>query len=359
MGIVLGRRVLTRWKRLLEVCCSTLPAHYICLCVQMKTFRMIVLAVIAAIAIGGLSVEALRKHVWCKNRDDCPYNTECLMNMKMRKVSNSNIGGSSDDVKAGVEDVVEISLTHGKGICSEIVQFGLTLENIKNLELYSKEGDTEKRERLEVEICDDVYVLFCEDNDGCRGDGVCQEFELEGDERIKGICSDVLSRNELEQTLSNKEGSVVLDDIKSRVAVYCEGLASYDKTKEHCKEIANMRNKVDEELKGLNETIVVAEGVRSTVSEDLNTKMVGGMSTRKELAEFNIILISAEQQVVEYRLEKSKLERRKFLYSLRIEQLLYEYFESVAVSRGVVFAAIIENIVGRDIHYRLVNDSGS
>eukprot|EP00922_Rhytidocystis_sp_ex-Travisia-forbesii_P041953 GHVS01062669.1.p1 GENE.GHVS01062669.1~~GHVS01062669.1.p1 ORF type:complete len:312 (-),score=31.48 GHVS01062669.1:169-1104(-) len=220
----------------------------------MKTFRMIVLAVIAAVAIGGLSVEALMKKVWCTNRDDCPFNTRCLTNMRMRKESNSCVGGS-DDIKSGgsgSEDVVEIILTHGKGLCSEIVQLGLTLVNFEKLRLCSKEGDAEKRGELEEQIRQEVATVFCEVDEDCEKDGKCQhwkqEHEKEEQKTAAGVCSNVVNVDGFDM-----DGSVVASgDLTSKLLDYYQELKVFHQSAEH-------ETTTCEECKGYDNLVVLSE----------------------------------------------------------------------------------------------------
>eukprot|EP00922_Rhytidocystis_sp_ex-Travisia-forbesii_P041954 GHVS01062670.1.p1 GENE.GHVS01062670.1~~GHVS01062670.1.p1 ORF type:complete len:246 (-),score=27.06 GHVS01062670.1:163-900(-) len=188
----------------------------------MKTFRMIVLAVIAAIAIGALSVEAFRENVWCKNDEECPYGTKCLTNIKMVMEPTKIYLDKRKRNPKSFEGIDEINLPHGEGICSEIVMLGLQKEQIDDLKDYSKAvAGSNMMEKHKMDFDISASVVFCKCNEDC-GDDICQhKFEHEGVviqmQEESGICHNVADFVYGEVSDDANGGEVIID-----FEVYCD-----------------------------------------------------------------------------------------------------------------------------------------
>eukprot|EP00922_Rhytidocystis_sp_ex-Travisia-forbesii_P001700 GHVS01002407.1.p1 GENE.GHVS01002407.1~~GHVS01002407.1.p1 ORF type:complete len:123 (-),score=23.14 GHVS01002407.1:479-847(-) len=96
----------------------------------MKTFRMIVLAVIAAIAIGGLTVDA-----FCSEDGDCNENVKCMLEGEIFGVK------YAEDEWGFCNDLVEASASLKE--CSELEDF------IERLEVFLGLSADERKAGLE------------------------------------------------------------------------------------------------------------------------------------------------------------------------------------------------------------------
>eukprot|EP00922_Rhytidocystis_sp_ex-Travisia-forbesii_P001712 GHVS01002422.1.p1 GENE.GHVS01002422.1~~GHVS01002422.1.p1 ORF type:complete len:264 (-),score=31.51 GHVS01002422.1:250-1041(-) len=141
----------------------------------MKTFRMIVLAVIAAIAIGRTCVEAKEKNaVFCRHPDECRHGGECVI---------------EPDVGVCKESAVFV---HDKSLLSE--------EHMQQLQ---------------------IPKVFCVDDTECSK--VCQKYFHHGSVAFHaangqdGICSETMNTN----VTGEEEEAAAADNVKKDLAFYC------------------------------------------------------------------------------------------------------------------------------------------
>eukprot|EP00922_Rhytidocystis_sp_ex-Travisia-forbesii_P041767 GHVS01062414.1.p1 GENE.GHVS01062414.1~~GHVS01062414.1.p1 ORF type:complete len:303 (+),score=31.14 GHVS01062414.1:118-1026(+) len=134
----------------------------------MKTFRITILAIGVAIAIGTTWVEARDLKVWCHENKQCAYGGKCVRSADMQNVV-AELTGQSER-KRSVVISEELA-----GVCAEVFDLWVSDSSMQKFEQYSNEHNDDERKRLQAELADDVPVVFCSGNNECKGEGnVCE-----------------------------------------------------------------------------------------------------------------------------------------------------------------------------------------
>eukprot|EP00922_Rhytidocystis_sp_ex-Travisia-forbesii_P041769 GHVS01062416.1.p1 GENE.GHVS01062416.1~~GHVS01062416.1.p1 ORF type:complete len:301 (+),score=33.64 GHVS01062416.1:118-1020(+) len=184
----------------------------------MKTFRITILAIGVAIAIGTTWVEARDLKVWCHENKQCAYGGQCVHSADMQNVV-AELTGQSER-KRSVVISEELA-----GVCAEVFDLWVSDSSMQKFEQYSNEHNDDERKRLQAELADDVPVVFCSGNNECKGDGnVCEmSFKHTGGLQQHcmkiGICSKVLTDGSISEPPSPTEDQEATNISKSEKMV--------------------------------------------------------------------------------------------------------------------------------------------